>query len=150
MGRCSRLPALSALLLTPVCIAAAQPGPEPAAMDSLWRPDPHRAMLRSAVLPGWGQHYNGKPWKALGFGAAATGFLTAAVVETRSSSRLQTSREREDRASRRNTRFLFLGLTTILAALDAYVDAHLANFKGMAVDARRGEILFKAAIHWRG
>ena len=119
-------------------------------MDSLQRPDPHRAMLRSAVLPGWGQHYDGRPWKALGFGAAATGFLTAAVVELRSSSRLQTSMEREDRASRRNTRFLFLGLTTILAALDAYVDAHLADFKSMAVEARRGGILIKTAIYWRG
>ena len=150
MRRCSRLPALSLLLLTPVCIAAAQPGTEPAAMDSLQRPDPHRALLRSAVLPGWGQHYNGKPWKALGFGAAAAGFLTAAMVELRSSSPLQTPQEREDRASRRNTRFLYLGLTTMLAALDAYVDAHLADFKNMTVEARRGEILLKTAIYWRG
>ena len=28
-------------------------------------------MLRSAVLPGWGQHYNGRPFKALFFGAAS-------------------------------------------------------------------------------
>jgi hypothetical protein len=104
-------------------------------------------LLRSAVLPGWGQYYNEKPWKALGFGAAATGFLTAAIVELHSLRRAQTPQERRDLAARRNSRILYLGFTTTLAALDAYVDAHLANFKSMAVVARPGEVLLKATIH---
>ena len=146
-GRCSRLPVLLISFLVPVCIAAAQPRAEPAATDSLQRPDPRGALLRSAVLPGWGQYYNGKPWKALGFGAAAAGFLTAALVEHRSPGRAQSPEERRDRAGRRNTRFFYLGLTTTLAALDAYVDAHLANFKGMAVVARPGEVILKTDIY---
>ena len=28
---------------------------------------PRAALLRSAILPGWGQFYNGKPYKALFF-----------------------------------------------------------------------------------
>ena len=147
MGRWSRLPALLVTLFVPVCIAASPPKTEKAATDSLQRSDPQGALLRSAVLPGWGQYYNQKPWKALGFGVAATGFLTAAIFDLHSLRRAQTPEERRDRAARRNSRILYLGFTTTLAALDAYVDAHLANFKSMAVVARPGEVLLKATVH---
>ena len=89
---------------------------------------PRGALLRSALLPGWGQLAIGHPYKAALFAGAAAGWLGATVVESQRVGEAPTPQEHEDRAARRNTRVLYYCLTATLAALDAYVDAHLEDF----------------------
>ena len=88
----------------------------------------HGALLRSAVLPGWGQFYNGRPVKGLFFGAASATALTAVAIEHRRIRSAPTPEEHQDRTARRNGRLLYFALSVALAAIDAYVDAHLADF----------------------
>ncbi len=101
--------------------------------DTLNTPTPRGVLLRSLVLPGWGQWANGRPFKALVFGGAAAGFLGKAAVEQRDLGRAadqgRDDEELQDRAARRNTWVLCLLATSTLAGLDAYVDAHLADFE---------------------
>ena len=105
--------------------------------DSL--PSAHGALLRSAVLPGWGQFYNGRPVKGLFFGAASATALTAVVVEHRRIRSAPTPEDHQDRTARRNSRLLYFALSVALAAIDAYVDAHLADFgAAMQVEIQRG------------
>lgn len=112
---------------------------EPA--DTLASLTPRGALLRSALLPGWGQYANGRPFKALLFSAAAAGFLGKAIAEARGLDRAEAAghsdRELQDRAARRNTWVLGLLATSTLAGLDAYVDAQLAGF-AVAAQARAG------------
>ncbi len=107
--------------------------------DSL--PSAHGALLRSAILPGWGQFYNGRPVKGLLFGAASATALTAVVVEHRRIRSAPTPEEHQDRTARRNSRLLYFALSVALAAIDAYVDAHLADFgdvpSGFSVEMQR-------------
>ena len=91
-------------------------------------PSAHGALLRSAVLPGWGQFYNGRPVKGLFFGAASATALTLVVVEHRRIRFAPTPEKHQNRTARRNSRLLYFALSVALAAIDAYVDAHLADF----------------------
>ena len=135
-----------------LALLAGQPaGATEAATDSTRTdtlPSAHGALLRSAVLPGWGQYYNGRPIKGLFFGAASATALTAVVVEHRRIRSAPTPEEHQDRTARRNSRLLYFALSVALAAIDAYVDAHLADFgtvqsgpsigAEMQVEMRRG------------
>ena len=107
--------------------------------DSL--PSAHGALLRSAVLPGWGQFYNGRPVKGLLFGAASATAFTSIVIEHRRIRSAPTPEEHQDRTARRNSRLLYFALSVALAAIDAYVDAHLADFgavpSGFSVEMQR-------------
>ena len=101
-------------------------------------PSAHGALLRSAVLPGWGQFYNGRPVKGLFFGAASATALTLVVVEHRRIRFAPTPEEHQNRTARRNSRLLYFALSVALAAIDAYVDAHLADFgAAMQVEIQR-------------
>ena len=91
-------------------------------------PSAHGALLRSTVLPGWGQFYNDRPVKGLFFGAASATALTLVVVEHRRIRSAPTPEEHQNRTARRNSRLLYFALSVALAAIDAYVDAHLADF----------------------
>ena len=93
--------------------------------DSL---EPSAALIRSAILPGWGQLYNGKPYKALFFAGAGVTLFSMAAAEQSALDDARSPREHEDRIARRNTRILFFALSVTLASIDAYVDAHLARF----------------------
>lgn len=88
---------------------------------------PKGALWRSALVPGWGQFRNGRHIKAVLFSAAAAGFAGASISETRNLNRIEDS-ERQAVAGRRNTRLLLFVATATFSALDAYVDAHLADF----------------------
>ena len=115
-------------------------------------------MMRSALVPGWGQYSNGHPLKATLFSASAVTFLAAAwskigdlgdtsdrielaerelrAATAEGRSDIASLRERllalesehEEDAARRNTYFLGLFATMTFSALDAYIDAHLVDF----------------------
>ncbi len=112
-------------------------------------PSVHGALLRSAVLPGWGQFYNGRPFKGLFFGAASATALTAVVVEHRRGRAAATPEEHQNRTARRNSRLLYFALSIALAATDAYVDAHLADFgagAAMQVEMQRGKARLRLKV----
>lgn len=112
-------------------------------------PSAHGALLRSAVLPGWGQFYNDRPVKGLLFGVASATALTAVVVEQHRIRPSLTPEQHQDHITRRNSRLLYFALSVALAAIDAYVDAHLADFGAeVQVEARRGNawLRLKAAV----
>ena len=127
--------------------AVAQENEVATANDSL-PVSPRSALLRSAVVPGWGQWHNGHPWKAALFAGAASGFLTSALLEVRSLDATATAAERESRSNRRNTRFLYFGLTVTLAAIDAFVDAHLAGFDRIGVAPSKDAMYMRLGMRW--
>ena len=92
---------------------------------------PAGAMLRSAVLPGWGQLYNQRYWKA-GLVLAVNGALVGRAVyfNERYETRLLPD-GRKDRAylDRRNNYLWLFGLAYLLNLADAYVDAYLFGFE---------------------
>lgn len=125
------------LLLSQPALAA-----ETAHADTL--STPRSALLRSVVLPGWGQLYNDRPFKALFCGAASATALTFVVIEHRRIDTAPTPEIHQDRAARRNTRLLYFALSVAFAAIDAYVDAHLADFgPEVQMEMRLGGALFK-------
>lgn len=121
--------------------------------DSLHSPTPRGALIRSALVPGWGQYCNGRPLKAVLFATGAAGFLGKAVAEQHGLNRAadagRSDQELQDRAARRNTWVLCLLATSTLAGLDAYVDAQLAHFEIAAqVRAGPGMALVELRVPW--
>jgi len=108
---------------------------------------PRQALVRSALIPGWGQVSGGHQVKGALFGAAAASLTAYAIVGQRDLNRISDriaqektspalsstqvdslNRLVQNAAGARNTRLLYIALTFTSAALDAYVDAHLAGF----------------------
>ena len=85
---------------------------------------PLGAVLRSAVLPGWGQFYNESYIKA-GVALALNGALIGVIIHN------NLKWQMEGDVSFRDTRNTFLwiwGLTYLITLADAYVDANLYGF----------------------
>ncbi len=114
--------------------------------DDNQRMQPWKVAMISAVLPGYGQVYNGAIWKVpilyglLGyFGYRAFDFNDS-YVEYRDkyaqdpdgpdASRFQD--ERDSYQEKRNQQFLFLALAYLAGIVDAYVDAHLYDFDSIS------------------
>lgn len=122
--------ALPSLLL--ILATGTDPGPIP-------ERDPGTALLRSAVLPGWGQFYNDQPVKGIAMGAAELGLLGWLVWEHVEAEEarmdFQESGDPDDEArweSHRQARLDLIWLTSaawLYGMLDAYVDAHLYAFE---------------------
>jgi hypothetical protein len=110
--------------------------------DSVQTKSPMGALLRSVAFPGWGQFYNRKYLKsAVVFGAETT-FITMAVVDWTRMSEHQRNFQNPNYPDRygefdlfrayEDRRNLFLWITggiVFLSMFDAYVDAHLYDFK---------------------
>ena len=107
--------------------------------------EPRYVMLRSALLPGWGQLYNGAWLKAIGVAAGEIGFIVGIYNDEKELDRLAEESDaaleagdedayfeattaynnRLDQSIRR--RWLLGGLLAYALA-DAYVDAHFSRF----------------------
>jgi len=93
---------------------------------------PAGAFKRSLLFPGWGQRYNGRPWK----GAAYTGLVavSAAMAAKNWDTALGTTTAGSlfwsgSAWARGRNNWLILGaFAYALAGVDAYVDAHLNTF----------------------
>lgn len=105
-------------------------------------PNPTGALLRSAVIPGWGQFYNRKYIKAAVI-AGIEGYLYyGTVTDWREADRHERAfktaidpvvkarefADYEDARDRRNLKMWFLAAGIFYSMFDAYVDAHLATF----------------------
>jgi hypothetical protein len=93
--------------------------------------NPTGALLRSAVLPGWGQFYNDEPVKGLAFGAAELGLLGWLILENGAAEDARLSGDDLSYQTHRQRRLDLIWYTSaawLLGMLDAYVDAHLYSF----------------------
>ncbi len=89
---------------------------------------PNGAVLRSLLVPGWGQYYNGQKWKAALVCAAEIGEIGTAIYWNRESKRVNDERFKLIYEDYRNASYWFLAGTIVLSMLDAYVDAQLSDF----------------------
>jgi hypothetical protein len=107
---------------------------------------PMGALLRSVAFPGWGQFYNRKYLKSAVVFGAETAFITMAVVDWTRMSQHRGNFQNPDYPDRygefdlfrfyEDRRNLFLWITggiVFLSMFDAYVDAHLYDFKSEQV-----------------
>lgn len=103
---------------------------------------PGGALLRSLALPGWGQLYNKKYFKAVIIAGGEGVLLGTALVEWKRAADAKkdlsqpASIRLEDYRLHVNNRNLFLWLyaaATVFSMLDAYVDAHLSQDTGEGV-----------------
>ena len=106
------------------------------------KPWPTGALLRSAILPGWGQLYNRKYFKAVLYGGTEIYLIYKVQLRWRQMSEhehnfLNTTDPvykadqfalYEKRRDSRNVHLWLTSLVVFLSMFDAYVDAHLADF----------------------
>lgn len=90
--------------------------------------NPNGAVLRSLLVPGWGQYYNGQKLKAAIVFAAEVGEIGTAIYWHRESKRVNDPHFKLVYEDYRNAAYWFLAGTIILSMLDAYVDAQLSDF----------------------
>ena len=105
---------------------------------------PMGAVLRSALIPGWGQIYNESYWKAPIVWGILGYFvyywidnnnlyndyrdLFSESLEPGTSGNLIYKRNRDFYRDQRDQFAVYIGLTYFLTLVDAYVDAHLFDF----------------------
>jgi len=104
--------------------------------DSYSKRSPKGAMIRSLILPGWGQIYNRKFIKALVFLGGETYFMSRFLDlndELRTLERTSgvSASDIEDKEQERNGWGWLFGAGYFLAMGDAFVDAHL---DGVSID----------------
>lgn len=89
---------------------------------------PTGAMIRSLILPGWGQLYNKKYVKAILAFGAEIGLLTNSIYLNQKYKASDTELEREFYINNRNLSNWWLVGVILFSMADAFVDAHLADF----------------------
>ena len=128
---------------------------------------PSGALLRSLAVPGWGQFYNKKYFKAVIVAGGQGVLLGTAIVEwkratdSKNDTSLPPAERLEDYRLHTNNRNMLLWLYAAAAAvsiLDAYVDAHLSQDTGVGVpqigkiflepDADKKTLLLKLNINF--
>ncbi len=98
------------------------------AHDTTVTKNPTGAMLRSLVVPGWGQFYNGKWFKGLLVAGTEIGLVANAYVLNQWAKEATNEDDRYFYLDNRNLSFWILGATILYSMADAYVDAQLYNF----------------------
>jgi hypothetical protein len=107
-----------------------------------WYRRPRWIMLRSAVVPGWGQWANGKHvkavvvaagegyllWRAVDYGRQEQAKSREALGETNPAQRARLERRHRTLASHRRDFTWWSVFAGLLSVGDAYVDAQLGNF----------------------
>ena len=119
--------------------------PDDSSSEKVVRKNPTGAMLRSMVVPGWGQWYNEKRFKAVVIMGAEIGLVIDAVVQNQLAVRSEYLYDREFYRNNRNLAIWWLGAVILYSMADAYVDAHLFDFDerpdlslGITADPMRG------------
>ncbi|MBN2417678.1 hypothetical protein JXO52_17725 [bacterium] len=86
------------------------------------------AVIRSALLPGFGQWYNGKRLKAVAVFGIEAGLIGAAVVQNQRAVRSTTETERVFYEDDRSRFIWYAAAFWLLQVFDAHVDAKLRPF----------------------
>ena len=131
-----RLIVLICILLLGSVDRAWAEAPRATAGDTIEVPSsPRGALLRSMVLPGWGQFYNGRPIKGSLFAAAEAGSVVAFFVR-----RNQLNEGTAPGIEPQRNVYLFSSIGIVLLSMaDAYVDAHLDSVDWGEVDLGPGD-----------
>lgn len=115
-----------------------------AAADSL--PSPLGAAVRSLVLPGWGQFYNGRRLKSAGVFLVEGTVIALAVRESRRYEKYGYG----DAHEKRNTLLWWTFFLHAAAVMEAYVDASLMNFsENMDISLERGSRTWAMTLSYR-
>lgn len=107
-------------------LIAATVGAAPAAKDSV--KSPTGAMLRSLAVPGWGQWYNGKKFKAVLAAGGELGLVVDAIWLNQLAVRSSNEYDRLYYQDNRSLAIWWLAGVILYSMADAYVDAHLFKF----------------------
>lgn len=115
--------------------------------------NPTGAMLRSMAVPGWGQWYNEKRFKAVVVMGGEMGLVIDAIVQNQLAARSEQLYQREYYRNNRSLAIWWLGAVILYSMADAYVDAHLFGFDerpeltlGPAGPGR--EVALQLAVHF--
>lgn len=108
---------------------------------------PTRAMLYSAVIPGGGQVYN-KAWVKAGVVMGVQGYLIGSAIHhdrqrahyhdlvVAGNNPVWNTAHEKDYQKRLNNDIWWIGITMGLSMIDAFVDAHLADFDSQDKDLK--------------
>ena len=114
---------------------AAPPEPEAGAStaEAVWdssagAASPRSAVVRSLLIPGWGQWHNGRRLKATLIFGASCALGAATAYENRQLRNASTEGNRTTYRHGRNTLAIWLIGTVLYGLADSYVDAHLSGF----------------------
>ncbi len=94
--------------------------------------NPTGALLRSAVIPGWGQFYNERPVKGIVMGSVELGLLGWLLAEHLAALEARSSGDDASylrHVSRRLDLIWYTSAAWLFGMLDAYVDAYLYSFE---------------------
>jgi hypothetical protein len=117
---------------------------------------PSGALLRSSVLPGWGQFYNDEPFKGVILGTVELGLMTWLISEHIQAEDARTDfllsgdpadeARYEEHSQRRIDLIWYTSAAWLYGMLDAYVDAYLYSFdtenRSFERDAGIGVVVF--------
>ncbi len=93
--------------------------------------NPSTALLRSAIMPGWGQFYNDEPLKGVIFGTVELGLLSWLITEHIASEEARNNDDEQAyllHSQRRLDLIWYTSAAWLFGMLDAYVDAYLFSF----------------------
>lgn len=114
---------------------AASPAPEAgtSTAEAVWdssagAASPRSALVRSLLIPGWGQWHNGRRLKATLVLGATCVLGAATAYENRQVRNASTESDRTAYRHGRNTLAIWLIGTILYSMADSYVDAHLSGF----------------------
>jgi len=96
--------------------------------ESMGKKSPRGAMIRSILLPGWGQFYNGKWFKGILVAGTEIGLVVNAMIQNDFANKAQDKLERDFYIDNRNLSYWWLAAVILYSMTDAYVDAHLYDF----------------------
>ncbi len=128
---------------TPVSADTARAGPADSVPAARPPVTPMGAFWRSLLIPGWGQARTGRR-TAAAFFLAAEGVTLGMTLTT--SSQLRYAQETdapntESKSQQREDWLVLLGFNHLMAALEAYVSAHLWDFPGdLTIQATPGGV----------
>ena len=116
------------LFVTVVPDVWAQENSDSVHVTTIVEKSPRGAMLRSALMPGWGQLYNNQKLKALLVFGGEMALVGNAIYYNQVANKSQTVDEQRFYKDMRSQFLWWLFAIHLLNILDAYVDAHLWNF----------------------
>lgn len=134
--------ALAALMLSVAPARAqdstvARPAPDsaqlPAPELAVHKPSATGNMLKSLVVPGWGQLSLGRELTALVFIAGEAGTLTMVIKSQKDLNRARDAADSvliDQYSKKREDWLVYMGINHVLSALEAYVSAKLWDFPG--------------------